>query len=56
MNCVFSDCFVSANREFNTFEKHIPAPYMRKSFIIETFPKNADITVCGLGFYRIYIN
>lgn len=56
MNCVFSDYFVSASNEFNTFKKHIAAPYMRKSFIIKDLPHVAEITVCGLGFYKIYIN
>lgn len=52
----FSTRFISATREFTTFEKHVPAPYFRKSFRLESKPKSAEITVCGLGFYELFIN
>jgi len=52
----FSNNFISAGREFTTFEKHIPAPYFRKSFNLENKLKSAEITICGLGFYDLFIN
>ncbi|HZK39269.1 MAG TPA: family 78 glycoside hydrolase catalytic domain [Clostridia bacterium] len=52
----FSTKFITATRDFTTFEKHIPAPYFRKSFHLQNNPKFAEVTICGLGFYDLYIN
>ena len=52
----FSDKFITATREYTTFEKHIPAPYFRKSFQLSGKLKSAEITICGLGFYELFIN
>lgn len=51
----FSTDFISATQEFNIFEKHVPAPYFRKEFEL-TSMKKAELTICGLGFYELYIN
>ncbi len=48
--------FIAAGRDFNTYEKHIPAPLMRKSFFLNKKPEAADILVSGLGFYRLFVN
>lgn len=48
--------FIKATEEKCSFEKHIPAPYIRKSFNLDFVPSNAEISICGLGFYRLYIN
>ena len=48
--------FIKATEEFSTFENHVPAPYMRKSFDLENTPDFAEISICGLGFYILYIN
>lgn len=48
--------FIKATEEKCSFEKHVPAPYMRKSFNLDFIPQKAEISVCGLGFYRLYIN
>ncbi len=48
--------FIAAGREFNTYEKHIPAPLLRKSFSLNKKPEAADILVSGLGFYRLFVN
>ena len=47
--------FISATKEYNTLEKNVPAPYIRKSFDMGEF-KSAKVTVCGLGFYEFYVN
>jgi alpha-L-rhamnosidase len=52
----FSRKFISATTEYCTYEKYVPAPYIRKSFNITSDIKNAEITICGLGFYELYIN
>ena len=36
-------------------DKSCSAPYIRKVFTAET-PKNAKITICGLGFFELYLN
>ena len=52
----YSKKFVSATREYATLEKNVAAPCLRRTFIYEERPKTARICVCGLGFYRIFIN
>ncbi len=48
--------FISATKEYCSFEKPVPAPYMRKSFILPEKAEKADLVICGLGFYELYIN
>lgn len=48
--------FISATEEYCTLENHLPAPYLRKSFNLDFIPENAEISICGLGFYILYIN
>ena len=53
---LFSTKFISATLEKTTVKKNVPAPYLRKDFILEQIPEKAEITVCGLGFYEIFVN
>ncbi len=48
--------FIAATSEYCTFEKHIPAPYLRKSFVFDKEADDARILVSGLGFYRLFVN
>jgi len=48
--------FIKATREYSTLDKFVPAPLFRKSFLINAPLSNADVSVCGLGFYRLFIN
>ena len=50
------EVFVSATEEKNEFTRHVPAPYIRKSFTLEKAPVSAELNVCGLGFYRMFVN
>lgn len=52
----FSSKFFSATTEMCNLTEFVSAPYMRRSFYIDEMPDSAEITVCGLGFYEIYIN
>ena len=52
----FPKRFISATKEYCTFEKHVSAPYLRKSFTVDGKVRKADIIICGLGFYDLYIN
>lgn len=51
-----SDKFIKANDMVCTFENHVPSPYFRKTFNLGFKPETAEITICGLGFYELYIN
>ena len=53
---MFSTDFISATKKFCSYKEHVPAPYMRKSFFVSDVVDTAEITICGLGFYRLFIN
>ena len=53
---MLSTKFISATREFATYEKTVAAPYLRRSFSLSALPEKADFTVTGLGFYRVFVN
>ena len=52
----YSNKFVCEDTEYSTYEKHIPAPIFRKRFTLDQKADTAEITICGLGFYDLYIN
>jgi len=51
----FPNKFFRATDTFNTYEKHVNAPYIRKTFEIAEIQK-AVITISGLGFYDLWVN
>ena len=53
---MFSDKFIAASQEYCTHKKMIPAPLFRKSFFMEEIPQKAELSICGLGFYKLYLN
>ena len=55
---LLSKKFVSATTADNyaTYQRTVPAPYMRKSFLLDKLPEKAEITITGLGFYKLFIN
>lgn len=53
---MFSTKFVSATRAYSTFTEMVPAPYLRRRFELKEDVKTAAVTICGLGFYELYIN
>lgn len=52
----FSKKFVSATIEKTTVCKNVAAPYLRRDLIIDVIPEKAELTVCGLGFYELFVN
>ncbi len=52
----FSDRFICATEEYSSYNKFIPSPYFRKAFELTDSIKYLNITICGLGFYRLWIN
>jgi len=53
---MFSDKFIAASADYCTLTDHIAAPLLRKSFQIQKSVSSAHLTVCGLGFYRAFLN
>ena len=47
--------FISATKEYNTFEKSVPAPYIRKSFVCDE-DVNSKIKIAVCGFYELFLN
>ena len=52
----FSQQFIKAGDALCDFDNYVNAPYIRKKFNIPFKPEQAEITICGLGFYELYIN
>lgn len=53
---LFSKDFIAATERYSTYSDHVAAPYLRRSFTVERELHSAEITICGLGFYRLFIN
>ena len=53
---IFSTNFISATLEKSTTKKNVSAPYLRRDFVLDKIPEKAEITVCGLGFYELFVN
>lgn len=53
---MFSEKFITATKNYSTFKNHVSAPLFRKNLNLNNLPKKAKITVCGLGFYRAFLN
>ncbi len=47
--------FIKATEEFNTFEKAVPAPYIRKSFFCEK-ETVGTLKIAACGFYELFFN
>lgn len=48
--------FIAAGNAYSTLTDYVPAPYLRKSFTLEAVPEKAELLICGLGFYELYVN
>lgn len=47
--------FISATTEYNTLEKSVPAPYLRKTFLSDEDCKGS-LKIAACGFYDLFIN
>jgi len=52
---ISKEMFIAATREYNTFEKHVPAYYFRKNYN-SSQKASAKITIAVCGFYQLYFN
>ena len=48
--------FICASRTCCDFAHRVAAPYLRRAFDLNFTPEAADLKICGLGFYRLWIN
>lgn len=48
--------YICAGKEYCTLEKHVPAPYFRKDFMVTGKVKQALLQITGLGFYELHVN
>ncbi len=48
--------FISATKEYSDLYTCVPSPYIRKAFTVKKKISSAVLSVCGLGFYRLWIN
>lgn len=51
-----SDRFISASEKMCEYDVFVPAPYFRKNVIIDKNAEKAEMSVCGLGFYRFFLD
>ena len=48
--------FIKATTEYCTYEAPVAAPYLRRTFELDHLPDSAKLSICGLGFYCLFIN
>ena len=53
---LFSQKFISFSRKTCTLNDWVAAPYMRRDFVLSERPEKAELTVCALGFYELFVN
>ena len=52
---IFSTDFVAATEEYADLDRRVPAPRFRKVIDLPSM-EQADFTICGLGYYDLFIN
>lgn len=53
---MLSSKLMKATHDYATYDRPIPAPYLRKTFVLDTVPDSALVTLTCTGFYRLWIN
>ena len=48
--------YYSATAKFNTVEEQVPAPYLRKSFNVDSFDARYELYISVVGIYELTIN
>ena len=48
--------FIRATDQYSTLHDPIPAPILRKSFVLDFVPEQAELSISASGFYELYIN
>lgn len=45
--------FITASKQFNTVQNHVPAPLFKKVF--EYTDGKAELTISAVGFYKLFL-
>ena len=53
---MLSGKFICATYDYTTYQKFVPSPLFRKTFSVKASVAKCSVTICGLGFYDIFIN
>ena len=53
---ILSDKFICAGEKYASFRRKVPAPWFKKDIKLNGNISKAEITVCGLGFYELYLD
>ena len=53
---MLSSKLMKATHDYATYDRPIPAPYLRKTFVLDAVPDSALVTLTCTGFYRLWIN
>ena len=53
---MISKKFFSGSGKYTTLTDYVPAPYIRKSFVLEKEYEKPVLTITALGYYRVFIN
>ena len=48
--------FIRATEEFSGPNRSVPAPILRKNFVLDFVPEEAELSISTNGFYDLYIN
>lgn len=48
--------FIRGTDTYSTCKNPVPAPILRKSFVLDFVPSTAILKICVAGFYELYIN
>jgi len=48
--------FIKATENYCDLDTHVAAPLLRRSFVLPAAVTEATVSICGLGFYRLFIN
>lgn len=48
--------FIKATEAYGTVEHPVAAPYLRRVFDVPFPVEKAELCICGLGFYRLFLN
>ncbi len=52
----FPKSFVCEDTAYSTYEAYVPAPLFRKAFVLPEQAQRAQVLICGLGFYDLFVN
>ena len=53
---MFSKNFYGAGKEYCTYDKHVNAPYLRRTFELDKILETASLKITSSGFYELYLS